>query len=194
MTRLRGDAGQLYNQVSADSQWLSMFIWWSKIMQLLKTRVILKESVQKCMFNITVLPYTLLFCMCSRTWGLACCSTYRTTHLQNSMERPHYEKEKWSSQYNWSTRHYRCAGPAWWQSDPMRSHHGVLHRHVTFRPYTTEHLLNIHLTEHLLTLLDGLQDVLHGHEQRDHEQTEHLGYAVIWDTVRLNGLSITSFL
>ena len=50
---------------------------------------------------------------------------------------------------------------------------GVLHRHANLGPYNTEHLL---------TFLGGLQDIVTAHEQLD-QQALHPVYVIVWDNV-----------
>ncbi|XP_049336457.1 uncharacterized protein LOC125802431 [Astyanax mexicanus] len=54
------------------------------------------------------------------------------------------------------------------------SNHGVLHHHATLGPYNTQHLL---------TFLSDLRDIVLGFQQQDHEQTEHPVYVIVWDNV-----------
>lgn len=54
------------------------------------------------------------------------------------------------------------------------SYQGVLHRHATLGPYNTQHLL---------TFLDGLRQVLFGRVQQNREQAGHPVYVIVWDNV-----------
>ncbi|GAA6078851.1 uncharacterized protein LOC113635738, partial [Tachysurus ichikawai] len=51
---------------------------------------------------------------------------------------------------------------------------GVIHHHATLGPYNTDHLL---------TFLGGLRDVLFECEQQDHQQAVHPVYVVVCDNV-----------
>lgn len=53
------------------------------------------------------------------------------------------------------------------------SNWGVLHRHANLGPYNTEHLL---------TFLGGLQDIMTAREQLD-QQAVHPIYVIVWDNV-----------
>ncbi|GAA6071274.1 uncharacterized protein LOC113635738 [Tachysurus ichikawai] len=54
------------------------------------------------------------------------------------------------------------------------SNRGVLHHHATLGPYNTEHFL---------TFLGGLRDVLLEREHQDYQQAVHAVYVVVWDNV-----------